>query len=415
MLFLEVISLKNIGEGLFVYRVDCRDKLWYAIYFLMTFIGVNFFFRNIRIGKVLFTVFTLVSLYQIVFVGSLSLKIVAAFSFLIMTYAADYSVSLIVIHLFKVDFSYIYSSPITYTIVVLTSKTILIMTSYLIKRLFSRKKNSGFLNSIMFAVLPVVTLLTIIAMLRLSLNDNIVYWWFIPLVRGLILANIVVMAALDSMEVENSRLVDTIVFSQRQLVESSTYGAIKEIQEKQMKMAHDIRNHISAVLALQNADSGCDDEYIDRVVNEVLQSSSVVDCNNLTVNAILNLKYTEAVKNGVDILFDINDLSGIQIMEKDLVTILSNAIDNAIENTKEDSNRVIQIKLNDNEYRTVFSIINPSKELVINEGIIQTTKEDKGRHGYGLKNIKSAVENNNGIMVTKYENGYFKLTVVFNK
>jgi sensor histidine kinase regulating citrate/malate metabolism len=223
------------------------------------------------------------------------------------------------------------------------------------------------------------------------------------------------MAALDSMEVENSRLVDTIVFSQRQLVESSTYGAIKEIQEKQMKMAHDIRNHISAVLALQNADSGCDDEYIDRVVNEVLQSSSVVDCNNLTVNAILNLKYTEAVKNGVDILFDINDLSGIQIMEKDLVTILSNAIDNAIENTKEDSNRVIQIKLNDNEYRTVFSIINPSKELVINEGIIQTTKEDKGRHGYGLKNIKSAVENNNGIMVTKYENGYFKLTVVFNK
>ncbi len=415
MLLLETISLINIGEALFSRRNGVKDWLCYLVYYFVTFICVNFFFRDIQLSKIRFTVLTIMLLYQAVFIGPVLMKFAAAVSFLVLTYAADYVVAIMVIHVFKIDFSVIYNNPVTYIIVVLTSKTILLLVSFLFKLYARRENNNALGTNIAFVVLPVITLITIISLLYISLNNGIVYWWFILVIRGLILSNVIVMVLFDRLIIENNKLVDTIVFSQRQQVEESTYGAIKEIQERQSSMAHDIKNHLSTVIAMKGGENSIDDKYLGQVVDEVMQSSSVIDCNNITVNAVLNLKYTEAVKNGIDILFDINDLSEIQVMEKDLVTILSNAIDNAIENTLLDENRVIQIKIHDNEYRTVFSFVNPSREIVINDGIIQTTKEDKEVHGYGLKNIKNAVENNNGIMVTKYEEGYFKLTVVFNK
>lgn len=58
---------------------------------------------------------------------------------------------------------------------------------------------------------------------------------------------------------------------------------------------------------------------------------NAIDTNNVIVNTILNEKYNEMMDKGIIFVFRINDLSSIKIEDEDLVVILSNLLDNAIE------------------------------------------------------------------------------------
>lgn len=46
-------------------------------------------------------------------------------------------------------------------------------------------------------------------------------------------------------------------------------------------------------------------------------------------------------------------------------------------------------------------------------GKIQTSKEDKAYHGYGLKSMKNIVKKYNGIMKISTEDDIFRLTMTF--
>ena len=45
---------------------------------------------------------------------------------------------------------------------------------------------------------------------------------------------------------------------------------------------------------------------------------------------------------------------------------------------------------------------------------IKTTKSDHIRHGYGIKSIKGALENNDGLLSLSYKNGIFVCRIIMN-
>ena len=51
----------------------------------------------------------------------------------------------------------------------------------------------------------------------------------------------------------------------------------------------------------------------------------------MIIDAILNSKYKETLDKGIVFIFQINDLSGIKMCDEDIVVILSNLLNNAIE------------------------------------------------------------------------------------
>lgn len=51
----------------------------------------------------------------------------------------------------------------------------------------------------------------------------------------------------------------------------------------------------------------------------------------MIINAILNTKYQEAISKNIVFVFKVNDLSKIVIKDEDLVVILANLLNNAIE------------------------------------------------------------------------------------
>ena len=127
------------------------------------------------------------------------------------------------------------------------------------------------------------------------------------------------------------------------------------------------------------------------------------------VNVMLNQKYQEASDKGIVMTMISGDLSGLTVSEEDIVTLLGNLLDNAIEACEKlDENKVIQFKMVLEEEQLVLSIRNPVKNAVqIKDNRIITSKQDKSQHGIGLLNVDSVIKKNNGTSVLKCESGWF--------
>ena len=115
----------------------------------------------------------------------------------------------------------------------------------------------------------------------------------------------------------------------------------------------------------------------------------IANTRNSTIDALLNQKAQVAKKNNIDIRFKVNDLSGIQVAPIDLVIIIGNLLDNAIEACVKlpagEREIYAQLLLED----TLFlSFRNTSPPVEIVNSYIATTKKRPTCMGSGCKTSK---------------------------
>lgn len=191
------------------------------------------------------------------------------------------------------------------------------------------------------------------------------------------------------------------------------YRHVAEEKEEQKARAHDYINHLKTIQELgRRGDMKAQEIYIEEQIDEVSHSQDVFKPGSLIADAVINRKYSEAVKKGIAFEFEADSLSDININNSDLVTILSNVLDNAIEATEKCEQKRITLKLDrkgdvlfvDSTNTTLSSIDTASDRRV-------TTKPDKSNHGYGLGNIRRAVDNNGGQCVIENKDGLFHITI----
>ncbi len=106
---------------------------------------------------------------------------------------------------------------------------------------------------------------------------------------------------------------------------------MEKVQD-QRKLSHEYKNQITCIQAL--CETGEYDklkEYLGQINGEVLHDLDYIDTNHVFVNAVLNAKYQEAAERDILFVCKINDLSGVTMNSSDLVVLLSNLLNNAIE------------------------------------------------------------------------------------
>ena len=100
----------------------------------------------------------------------------------------------------------------------------------------------------------------------------------------------------------------------------------------------------------------------------------------------------------------------------DLYAILGNALDNAIEAVekfKHTEKRQIDVLIYRQQKFLVMNIINPLKgELIYEEELPVTTKEDRQYHGFGLKSMRYLVKKYDGFLTVGTEDGCFSLKIL---
>lgn len=230
---------------------------------------------------------------------------------------------------------------------------------------------------------------------------------------GLVLINLLIFFLFSKLQNQMELQKNQILINTQMRLEKQSFKKMEESYNRTREIRHDMKNHILCLKGI--AENGNKAEllsYLEKMTDALEEATYVSVSKNSAVDAILNEKMLTAQKNSIPTHFDVMPLDSESVPSMDICTILSNALDNAIEacvKLQNPKDRYINVKIN-TDNGIFISVSNPSTEEPKKlAGIITTTKADKDNHGLGLKSIKRTVDKHGGDMLIKYENNVFTL------
>ena len=191
-----------------------------------------------------------------------------------------------------------------------------------------------------------------------------------------------------------------------------SYYQDKQKDDERIKtIYHDMKNHL---LVLENKENTEETQEMAKKLREQIESyEEYTHTGNDFLDVIIKDKTRIAKEKNID-LTSIIDFNNIEFIEPlDISTIFGNAIDNAIEGVEKlsEEKRTILIKAGKiNDFLSIVVENNYDPEIKLENK--KTTKKDIFLHGYGIQNIKSAVEKYNGTCTITKENEKFTLKIL---
>lgn len=219
----------------------------------------------------------------------------------------------------------------------------------------------------------------------------------------------IVVAKKENQLQEMSRL------NRKREMELAIYRSKKAWSERQSRKNHDYKNQLQVISRMLETDSiEVVQAYINRLTGSLIREADYINTNHSVVNAVLNIKYWEAKEKGIALNVKCNDLSHVSLEESDLVVLLGNLLDNAIEACEcGKGSQYIQFTMIQEEKQLVLSTKNQSKNsLAMENGRFISTKKNSESHGIGTVNINAIAIKYGGVFVLRREEGYVKAAVI---
>ena len=196
------------------------------------------------------------------------------------------------------------------------------------------------------------------------------------------------------------------------------YQALSRTYEGNAKLYHDLHNHIEAIYQclnqgdIQEAVRYCED--LRTPVREISQTVWTGDkALDYLISSKMSLAEQEHIKTKVNIEYPHNT----NIRSVDLTTILGNLLDNALEAAEAapDELRFLNFTIRRINAMLIIKVENGYGNAPAgNGGELETTKEDKAAHGWGLKSVQTAADRYDGTITTDYKDGVFQSVVTLS-
>ncbi len=191
------------------------------------------------------------------------------------------------------------------------------------------------------------------------------------------------------------------------------YDQITKERDILGKREHEFKNTISVLQGLiANKQYDKMKEIRDVQNTELINNTNVFETGNRLINTILNTKYAEARRKSITFRFVINDLSPLKMEDRDCIVIISNILNNAMEATEmcPVDMRSLSVKAVIEDGQFIFACRNtflydPTPDM-------HSSKHDIIVHGYGINNVKEAVDRNNGTCFFEREEKEFIAVVM---
>ena len=185
----------------------------------------------------------------------------------------------------------------------------------------------------------------------------------------------------------------------------------QEAYSQQRKMTHEFNNQLAVIKGMLENGGGTENvlDYIKEIQNLPDASKRLVSTRRSVADVVINQKLALAGSKNIDFRVQLDDLSSVKLPDYALVVVLTNVIDNAIEAAEKVSDgtkRKISLKVKVMDDVTFLNIENYTETpVVIKNNRVVTSKGDRLKHGYGLLNVSSIVEQYGGFYTLRYDSG----------
>ncbi|MCM1245204.1 MAG: GHKL domain-containing protein [Roseburia sp.] len=196
--------------------------------------------------------------------------------------------------------------------------------------------------------------------------------------------------------------------------QSKQLELMNQTVEQSREQRHDFLRHISMIsYMIEQGEGKRLSDYLEEIQGNMAKKQQYVDTGNFVLDGILNYKIQEAVASEIRVEAEVKVPAELELSVYDMNIILTNLLDNSIEAVKNIEDKRVQVYIMYSKSRLQIKIRNPFEgERIKEKGNYITTKADKTKHGYGLKNIEKIVKKYDGIFEVREEEGEFIAEVI---
>ena len=413
ILFLDVFAERRWSDRKFVIGVVG----FIMLNFWILKVPLIFFHRNqaIKIGMILLS-YTFSARVLYAKISSKLLLLLVGVEYLI-TYSLSFGLGMLWAFICGMDGESFRSSfPLMIVYGVINYSTELFL-AYLFRKLMKQKNLPRARNRLkepqlsLYFLFPCTSFFMLVILLYITTGKP-VGEGVIAFTCGLILAaNAALLYLLDRMERAIETKENLLALGQQIQLQAKNMEAASRLYAEQRHKVHDFRAHLNTVQSLLlNQEHEAAEQYLRSVTTMQTDRLFLVNSHHAILDALFNTKATEAIKKGINIDFEVNDLSTLPFDVSDMVVLFANLLDNATEACEKlKSEKTIHVSavLRQSFF---FSVRNTSAPVKIHDGNIRTTKSNPALHGFGLSNIKLILNKYAADFIMDYADGWFQFT-----
>ena len=411
-----------ISYIVFSHLADLKHPLWACLLagtvIFESAVAVNvFLFNNIWVNGIYFAMINIVFALLFFYISPVKAIFYSVLIDIFST-ALEFATIFLFSMIFKVDIRE-YNSSISVLIIEGTISKVVyfIVCLLLIKFIHKESVKSEFPKSLY--IYPASTMIALLAFWKICIDDTLspLSQIMFSVISLLLFSATVVLFITYQHHIEKE---STVIAMQGELsrlkTEKSYYDILEHQDEQLLAYAHDTKNHLSAIKNLNNNPQI--DAYLDEMAKNLKTYRNVCRSGNITLDVIINKYITECKIKGITFTHDVRVSNLKCIDDFDLVTILGNLLDNAIEAAEKSAQKSISIET---DCRNNYSIIIVSNSCdsapKLRGDKLLTTKTDSSVHGIGMKNVAKAVKKYDGDLSWEFiqSEKLFKVTIIMKE
>lgn len=360
--------------------------------------------------------FIIIFLYSLIFLkGKISHRLFSCVTIMFVIAVMNFLTTLSFSIIFDVSIEKLMSEFSIYRFACLmVSKIILFIATRI---LFSFKiKDVSDTSPLMVILVTTVPMLTIVVMviitelsIHLIYNDRNVFYLLLSLL-GMIVINIVFYTLLSRLDREYQLQTENRLLKQKSSLQLEYVKKTHVLNEEISAIRHDMKNQIiylKGIFSKGSYDEGL--SYADHMINKIASMQKLIYTDRFAFDAVVNAKLSEAADKGISVEYNITCSIDNNMKDDDLVSLLGNILDNAIEACEFVQGRkeiFLEVK-KAHSYLLIIVRNTISESALKNNPELKSTKEDKINHGLGIKNIKKIAGKYNGFVTFNEKNDEF--------
>ncbi|MBR5405159.1 MAG: GHKL domain-containing protein [Oscillospiraceae bacterium] len=243
----------------------------------------------------------------------------------------------------------------------------------------------------------------------------------IVLIEAIVLMaiNIIVFYLFGSLDQAHHELREQMLTAQQAKAYMNQLDIVYQSQEQQRYLRHDMKNHLQrmSVLLDQNALPELRD-YIRKSTDSLTNPREYVHSGNRDIDSLLNYKLGQAKEEGAEIHAEVIIPDGLKVDSFDIVSLLGNLLDNALEALDKAEEKKLNISIRYEKQMLLLSVRNTCAAAPAFEGQKPVRRPeddptyDPSRRGIGLKSVAHTLRKYDGNIKYSYEEPFFNATAI---